>query len=128
MFTSGEPTTFRLTLLSLPSFEEGVSLLSRLGTMGMLGQIEFAANNAMGWKQSEMILGSKTEPFVPHVHLIWRAAPAAHFLGIPFRGPPPGELFDMRHDKVPWNQEELSTFQHNLKSLLCDGNDDCQQE
>lgn len=86
--------------------------------IGMVPQIEMAANNAMSLTEDGVIqLGSDKEPFRLHAHIIFRGIQGKeHIPGVPYQGPQPGELFNMRDGKVKWDPEKLKAAMEFFKS------------
>ena len=93
--------------------EERVALLvvtSKICTcyeyFDLITQIEVAGNNSHQFINSNTIVGTKKEPSILHSHIICRGNPEYNYIGnVKLGGPIPGELFNMRNDKIKWSNE-----------------------
>lgn len=85
--------------------------------LNLVGQVEIAGNNSHLFENDQLTLGTIKEPSLLHGHIIGRGDPNFEYvLGVPLRGPKPGELFNMRGNdlttpgndkKTPWILTEI---------------------
>jgi broad specificity phosphatase PhoE len=89
--------------------------------LGCVSQLQVAGNNSHSFDSSSGVIfaGSQKEPSMLHAHIICRGDPEYEYIDtVKLRGPIPGELFDMRHGKVKWENNEMNIVANILKRLL----------
>lgn len=94
--------------------------------LGTYPQVIFAGNNCMEKTENGIIVGRK-EPCMLHVHMLGRGIPTVEYIpGIPNSSPEIGEEFNLKGQgdeskgfkKLPWKEEQLSTFKEMLLDWL----------
>lgn len=87
--------------------------------LGLIVQEEIAGNNSQEFdlENNEIIIG-RNEPSFLHAHIIGRGDIDTHYVkGVPLRGPPLGELFNMREGKTKWKDGEMEKVKTCLQNM-----------
>lgn len=83
-------------------------------------QIMELGNNAHHLDSNgQVVLGSETEPYMLHCHIVARGNPETCYIPeVPLGGPDPHDQFDMRGPKVPWVQENILKCSTHLRDIM----------
>lgn len=88
---------------------------AKMSKVGFVVQQNLAGNNSQSTKDGKFVIGEK-EPWAPHYHLICRQVSRFKFgKNYQYVGPKPGELFDMRKDKIKFSKEKQTKIVEDLK-------------